>query len=607
MSLPVTPNIAPFQDAMNKAWDGLTEKEKAKFLMLRTIGDVYAETDRIQHEQGKKGLLRNLKQIDPYLLWLKQYSGVIEVFVQVNPQILALIWVGPIKILLQIASSYIEIYDQLLEVFSRIGRCLPQFQLIENMFRENDQVNNVLSLFYKEIIEFHMEAVRFFRISGLRAFFSFLWPRFQEKFSVILGNIESHKLLIDRQITLAYIQDAYAARDKALAEYDKIRIFQEQQQLESLERFLDPPLYDEELETLRGKCCLNTGDWLFKDLKYQRWEDGNWIDLAHRILWISGIPGAGKTYQCSTLIDHTRNLRFQSASSVLFAFLRHDTAHKRQKVAILHSLMFQLFHENRTLLPVILAAYTSESRKLRTSAEYLSGLLQDMINSVGSTYLIIDGLDECDESERQALLKILIDLSNNCSNLRLAISSRDEADISRILRNIAQVIPVHSANNRDIVVYVSAQLDELSREFRPSTPAADPGVEHEIKAFLDPIVSKSKDQTTWEEVQKAATTLPAGLDEAHAIPFYGRILSRIKEKLKPNERHQVRRIIAWLVSATRPLKLLEIDHALMIRDGDNCLEKKRKLHKDMIQLCGPFIENQGETITFVHFSAKESV
>jgi hypothetical protein len=94
MSLPVTPNIAPFQDAMNKAWDGLTEKEKAEFLKLQTIGDVYAETDRIQREQGNKGLLRNLKQIEPYLLWLKQYSGVIEVFVQVKPQILALIWVG---------------------------------------------------------------------------------------------------------------------------------------------------------------------------------------------------------------------------------------------------------------------------------------------------------------------------------------------------------------------------------------------------------------------------------------------------------------------------------------------------------------------------------
>ena len=79
---------------MNKAWDGLTEKEKTGFLKLRTIDDVYAETERIQQEQGKKGLLRNLKKIEPYLLWLKRYSGVVEVFVQAKPEILALIWVG---------------------------------------------------------------------------------------------------------------------------------------------------------------------------------------------------------------------------------------------------------------------------------------------------------------------------------------------------------------------------------------------------------------------------------------------------------------------------------------------------------------------------------
>lgn len=175
---------------------------------------------------------------------------------------------------------------------------------------------------------------------------------------------------------------------------------------------------------------------------------------------------------------------------MLFAFLRYDTAHKRKKIAILHSFIFQLFHTNRTLLPVLLAAYASEGRKLRTSTEYLSGLLQDMIKSVGNTFLIIDGLDECDEPERRALLKILVDLSNNCSNLRLAVSSRDEGDISRILRDVAQVIPVHSANRTDIAAYVSVELDELSHDIRSNSPNS--GTECDIKVFLKPIVCKAE-------------------------------------------------------------------------------------------------------------------
>lgn len=178
---------------------------------------------------------------------------------------------------------------------------------------------------------------------------------------------------------------------------------------------------------------------------------------------------------------------------MLFAFLRHDTAPKRNIIAILHSFVFQLFHTNQTLLPVLLAAYASEGRKLRTSTEYLSGLLQDMIKSMGTTFLIIDGLDECDEPERQALLKILVDLSNKCSNLRLAVSSRDEADISRILREVAQIIPVHLANKTDIAAYVSKELDELSHDIRSNTPNSE--TECDIKVFLKPIVCKAEGWT----------------------------------------------------------------------------------------------------------------
>jgi len=45
----------------------------------------------------------------------------------------------------------------------------------------------------------------------------------------------------------------------------------------------------------------------------------------------------------------------------------------------------------------------------------------------------------------------------------------------------------------------------------------------------------------------------------------------------------------------------------MIRVGDRNLEHKRRLYKDIVYLCGPFIQEREGTITFVHFSAKELV
>jgi hypothetical protein len=109
-----------FESARKDFIESLTDGDDYDFSGFRTIDDVYNETDRIQQEQAKKGALRNLKKIQPYLSHLEQYSGVIETFVQAKSDVLALIWVcnqpnrmgpqsfqliyfkGPIKLLLQV-------------------------------------------------------------------------------------------------------------------------------------------------------------------------------------------------------------------------------------------------------------------------------------------------------------------------------------------------------------------------------------------------------------------------------------------------------------------------------------------------------------------------
>jgi hypothetical protein len=69
------------------------EGEKVDFSQYRSIQEVYDVTDDIQRTQSSSGTLRNLSRIKPYLDGLSQYAGVIEVFVQAKPDLLALIWV----------------------------------------------------------------------------------------------------------------------------------------------------------------------------------------------------------------------------------------------------------------------------------------------------------------------------------------------------------------------------------------------------------------------------------------------------------------------------------------------------------------------------------
>ena len=65
----------------------------SEIMKITTIDEVYDLTDKLQEEQLKKGELRHLAKIGPYLERLREYAGVIQVFIQIKPDILAAIWV----------------------------------------------------------------------------------------------------------------------------------------------------------------------------------------------------------------------------------------------------------------------------------------------------------------------------------------------------------------------------------------------------------------------------------------------------------------------------------------------------------------------------------
>ena len=86
---------------------------------------------------------------------------------------------------------------------------------------------------------------------------------------------------------------------------------------------------------------------------------------------------------------------------------------------------------------------------------------------------------------------------------------------------------------------------------------------------------------------------------------YDRMLKRISIAPPPKEQATVKRIFSWLICTRRPLRTVELNHALMIQPGDNELQHTRAHCKDVLELCGPIVEKRNEYITFIHFLAKE--
>lgn len=127
-----------------------------------SVEAVYDATDAIQKERGQRGLLRNLKKIEPFLDGLRSYAAVIEVFIQAKQDVLALIW-GPVKLLLQWANALTQSMDAMINALADIGERLPEFQRARELFQENKLIEDVLPLFFRDLLDLYLIALKFFR------------------------------------------------------------------------------------------------------------------------------------------------------------------------------------------------------------------------------------------------------------------------------------------------------------------------------------------------------------------------------------------------------------------------------------------------------------
>lgn len=54
----------------------------------------------------------------------------------------------------------------MLEAMSQIGQALPHFQSYGTLFKENSRIQEVLVIFYKDILDFHLHVLNFFSTKG---------------------------------------------------------------------------------------------------------------------------------------------------------------------------------------------------------------------------------------------------------------------------------------------------------------------------------------------------------------------------------------------------------------------------------------------------------
>ncbi|RYP73410.1 hypothetical protein DL770_007779 [Monosporascus sp. CRB-9-2] len=621
----------PVQAAFDKAiWEfkaGLKNEALYREVLSTTSADqVYDLTDKLQAEQIKTGKLRNLAKLKPYLERLQGYYGAIDTFVQAKPDVLALLW-GPIKLLVQWASTLTTSLDALINTTAEIGLLLPEFGLATKLFERNDMIRELLALFFQDILDFYLVSLKFFSMPRFKAFFEALWPKKKQQIDGVINRIARHATMLRNEVRLEHIQEEHHARAREMEHFENLERSTRRTEYRVLETSMAPTFYDIKLNNLRGRLCEGTGSWLLNDSHMRKWL--NATEDSPKIIWLRGIPGGGKTFLAACVIDAIRSSN-SSCNRVIFSFLSHALQHSTSALSVLHSLIFQLARDDSALQDVVCEVSRETLSSDRAAA---TDVLIKILACSGPVHIVIDGLDEIDETERVLLLQEMLRVSESCEETRILISSRAEHDLGTLLKPVSTEIRVDTRNTDSIQIYVTSRYSDWA-QYR----GFDSEEEREIIELLSPIAGRAKgdlsSQTpyyavfieeprlmnwqpgmfmyaqlilrslefldTIDEVRDELKVLPTDLNDA-----YGRIFLRINKRLPDFARDKARRILGWVGCSPVPMTIQELEQALSIRAGDYRQIPKGYSALNLVRLCGPVVEVLDDEVQFVHFTAKE--
>jgi hypothetical protein len=203
----------------------------------------------------------------------------------------------------------------------------------------------------------------------------------------------------------------------------------------------------------------DTGLWLLERDLYKEWK------VKASSIWLHGIPGCGKTVLCSTLLENIlEHAAGDPGKTVAYFYFDFNDRQKQDPQLMIRSLISQLSQQCINVSPSLDGLFSScENGQRQPSLAALLKVLQQLIEELPCTYVIIDALDEC--GSRRGLMSIIKKISEwQLQGLHLLFTSRREGDIEstlgRILDDKSILFIQSKAVDLDIQSYVRQRLSD---------------------------------------------------------------------------------------------------------------------------------------------------
>ena len=217
------------------------------------------------------------------------------------------------------------------------------------------------------------------------------------------------------------------------------------------------------------KCHKGTGKWMLESDGFQQW-----LSTHNGTLWCPGIPGAGKTYLASIVIDYLqRQTSSEGLNPVLCLFCNFNSQANQTACKFMGALLKQLARASRPLPKGIKDIYDKRENDHQSDFKVLADAFRTELEKYPKTFIVIDALDEVSESAD--IRTVLLEELRSC-RVNLLVTSRHDPTIRRQFSE-AQHYEIH-ATDEDIRSYVSDRMAPetcLSRLIR-RVPSLEDGI-----------------------------------------------------------------------------------------------------------------------------------
>ncbi|KAL8337978.1 hypothetical protein RB598_006725 [Gaeumannomyces tritici] len=587
----------------------LSDEQKAAFRSYRSqarasppdAGDIMrltAEVDRRAAGRGYRGRCFG-PRFSNILQTTQQFAALGDVVVGGSQNIIACgIW-SLVRMTLLVVANFHSYFEKLSDLLMAIGRSSPRHEMMALLYPQSKRLQSYFCEYFIVVVNLCHQHLKLTNKSVLCQLLSFPSDSELKAYQSGTDLWASH---IKDEVNALMAKDLVeqGSRTKALLQFSKSDTHRKR--FKAYSHILDAcSAYDYQKSWKEIKKAGYT-TLLDRTQEYQDWK----TQTSSCTLVCTGKLGSGKSVLLANMVGdlslHVQN----NPLPVAYFFCRHDIPDSLQARTIMGCVARQLLGPPPG--PATLGDLTDPT-SLAMDLDGVTSLLLKVLPP--RAYIVVDGLDECDDDQAQSMFHVLRQLQDT-SSLLVCVSFRVEPGTASRLRTITFARPSFwqiPDNNPDVGQFISAELER--RKASGKLKMGDPLLIGEIE---DALVQGAHGMFLWVALQ-LESLCTAKTDQAIRQALAGlpkdlpSTFSRILQKSETLGKDYQQKTLELVTAARRPLTTDELREALSVTPGNTDWSPAQLVNdiRSTLACCGGLVvvDEEDFAVRLVHHSVKQ--